>query len=60
MPLKMVIITPDIYLRVQQEREFTHEINIHTNIFLNTIDYLDPVVPAPIYGNILNKETVIL
>lgn len=37
---------------VERRAAFLNEINIQTDIFLKTISYLEPICPAPIYGNI--------
>ena len=51
----MVVLKKDSVLKIQTEKDFTRETNIQTEIFLKTLDYLDPVVPAPVYANVLDK-----
>jgi hypothetical protein len=38
--------------KLEQEESFKNEINIQTDIFLNTVEYLNPLCPAPIYASI--------
>ena len=42
-------------MNVESKQSFINEINMQTDIFLNTINYLEPICPAPIYGDI--KQT---
>jgi hypothetical protein len=48
-------ITPK---NIEQEETFKNEINLQTEIFLNSINYLNPLCPAPIYASI-KKDNVI-
>jgi hypothetical protein len=50
----------NIYRVIGSKDKFIDEINIQTDIFLKTIDYLDPICPAPVYGGIKNKEESIV
>lgn len=38
--------------KIEQEEAFIREINIQTDVFLKTIEYLDPLCPAPVYASI--------
>lgn len=40
------------YMNVESKQSFINEINMQTDIFLNTVNYLEPICPAPIYGDI--------
>lgn len=42
---------------IEQEETFKNEINMQTEIFLNSINYLNPLCPAPIYASI-KKDNV--
>ena len=42
---------------IEQEESFKKEINMQTEIFLNSINYLNPLCPAPIYASI-KKDNV--
>lgn len=35
---------------------FKKEVKIQTEIFLKTVDYLEPLCPAPVYSEILNED----
>lgn len=36
------------------KQNFIDEINIQTDVFLKTIDYLDPLCPGVVYGNVID------
>ena len=36
------------------KQNFLDEINIQTDVFLKTIDYLDPICPGVVYGNVID------
>jgi hypothetical protein len=36
------------------KQNFIDEINIQTDVFLKTIDYLDPICPGVVYGNVID------
>jgi hypothetical protein len=40
------------------ESDFENEINIQTDIYYKTLSYLDPICPAPVYGEIIKDNTV--
>ena len=44
------------YRIVGNSDTFAKEINVQTDVFLKTIAYVDPICPAPIYGDVKNKD----
>jgi hypothetical protein len=43
---------------LMSESDFENEINIQTDIYYKTLSYLDPICPAPVYGEIIKDKTV--
>jgi hypothetical protein len=37
------------------KQNFIDEINIQTDVFLKTIEYLDPICPGVVYGNVIDE-----
>ena len=44
---------------IETESNFRNEVNIQTEIFLKTMNYLEPLCPAPIYGEIKSETDAI-
>ena len=44
------------YRIVGNSDTFAKEINVQTDVFLKTIAYVDPICPAPIYGDVKNTD----
>jgi hypothetical protein len=41
---------------IELEETFQKEINIQTDIFFKTMEYLEPICPAPVYANVLKNK----
>jgi hypothetical protein len=42
--------------RIDLEETFEKEVNIQTDIFFKTMEYLEPLCPAPVYSNIMKNN----
>jgi hypothetical protein len=47
--------------QIDLEENFIKEVNIQTDIFFKTMEYLEPLCPAPVYSSIIgkNKHTIL-
>jgi hypothetical protein len=43
--------------RIDLEETFEKEVNIQTDIFFKTMEYLEPLCPAPVYSNVMKNNT---
>lgn len=46
--------------QIEQPDNFIKEVNIQTEVFFKTMEYLDPLCPAPVYSTILRDKNEIL
>ena len=51
-----VVIDTDLVFSTGELQTFKDEVNIQTDIFLKTMNYLQPICPAIVYSNVYNHE----
>jgi hypothetical protein len=52
-----IFINDDYEFDQSSKQDFMNEVNIQTEIFLKTFEYLQPVCPAIVYSDIYNSES---